>query len=85
MVSLYGTPACRQCGFVMFLFDRKGVEYTYIDLSLEENEHLLERFSAGSSLPIIKWHDGKETYGLDTEGVTDRISHYLASTIKAAA
>lgn len=56
MVRLYGFDECPYCQELKGLYDENGVEYTYVDVTLEENENECEKLfklTKDESVPVV--------------------------------
>jgi glutaredoxin len=56
MVRLYGFEGCPYCQELKGLYDENGVDYTYVDVTLEENEQEFEKvckITGEESVPTI--------------------------------
>lgn len=56
MVRLYGFDECPYCQELKGLYDENGVEYTYVDVTLEENEAECEKLfeiTKDESVPVV--------------------------------
>jgi len=66
VIEIYTTPFCGYCARAKKLFQKKGVEYTEIDLMRNpgRRKEMLERSSGRTSVPQI-FIDGKSIGGCD--------------------
>lgn len=56
MIRLYGFDECPYCQELKGMYDKHGMEYVYVDVSLDENENESERIFKivkDDSVPII--------------------------------
>jgi glutaredoxin len=56
MVRLYGFNECPYCQELKGLYDENGVEYTYVDVTLDENEAECEKLfkiTNDESVPVV--------------------------------
>ena len=56
MVKLYGFDGCPYCQELRGLYDENGVNYTYVDVTLDENERECEKLfkiTGEESVPVV--------------------------------
>ena len=56
MVRLYGFDGCPYCQELKDMYDENGVNYTYVDVTLEENEREFEKvckITGEESVPTV--------------------------------
>jgi glutaredoxin len=56
MVKLYGFDGCPYCQELRGLYDENGVNYTYVDVTLDENElecEKLFKITGEESVPVV--------------------------------
>jgi len=56
MVRLYGFDECPYCQELKGLYDENGIEYTYVDVTLDENESECEKLfkiTKDESVPVV--------------------------------
>lgn len=66
-ITIYGTPSCSKCLMVKSKLEKKGIEFTYVnikDFSDNEMTDFMKETDGLTSLPIIKV-DGVGFVGMD--------------------
>jgi glutaredoxin len=56
MVRLYGFDGCPYCQELKGLYDENGINYTYVDVTLEEHERECEKLfkiAGEESVPVV--------------------------------
>ena len=56
MIRLYGFDECPYCQELKEMYDKNGIEYVYVDVTLEENEYESEKIfklAKDESVPIV--------------------------------
>lgn len=59
MVKLYGFDDCPYCQELKKMYDENGIQYTYVDVTLEENESECEKLfkiTKEESVPVVLVH-----------------------------
>lgn len=72
----FSTPTCGQCKVIDKFFKDKGVEYTNIDCTLEENEDIVAEYHI-SHVPvvIIREDDGSQKRFNNIAEVREWLAH----------
>lgn len=60
MITMYGTPTCGDCVRARHYFDRNGIEYREIDITVNPDEiETVRRYNEGrSNVPVVVFGDG---------------------------
>ena len=59
MITIYGKPACPQCDQAKSIMNMKGLEYDYIDISVDESSRQKVLSDGFRSAPAIYIDDEK--------------------------
>ncbi|WP_435300643.1 glutaredoxin family protein [Timonella sp. A28] len=59
MITMYGADWCGDCRRAKGVFDREGVEYTYVDLVAQPDAAVIaEEISGRKNIPVVVFPDG---------------------------
>jgi glutaredoxin len=56
MIKLYGFDECPYCQELKSVYDKNNIEYTYVDVTLDENEKEIEKIfklTGDESVPVV--------------------------------